>query len=131
MPIDCTPRPEDGFVEVTWSGTITAYDLSRRWSEILADPEVLRIGRALTDLREADLAFSGAELARAVQAVAVPALNGHKWRAAIVVRSPLQHGVSHQYEVFARELGEDGIFFDLDSARHWLLEEVADPIRDE
>ena len=131
MPIDCTPRPEDGFVEVTWSGTITADDLSRRWSEILTDPEVRRIGRALTDLREADLAFSGAELARAVLTVAVPALQGRKWRAAIVVRSPVQHGVSHQYEVFARELGEDGIFFDLDAARRCLLQEATDPIRGE
>lgn len=92
---------------------------------------MLRIGRALTDLREADLAFSGAELARAVQTVAVPALKGHKWRAAIVVRSPVQYGVSHQYEVFAREFGEDGIFFDLDAARRWLLQEVADRIRGE
>lgn len=131
MPIDCTPRPEDGFVEVTWSGTITACDLSRRWSEILPDPEVLRIGRALTDVREADLAFSGAELAEAVRTVAVPALQGRKWRSAIVVRTPLQFGVSRQYEVFAKEFGEAGIFFDLDAARRWLLQEVADPIRGE
>lgn len=131
MPIDCTPRPQDGFVEVTWSGTITAVDLSRCWSKILTDPEVLRIGRALTDLRDAELAFSGAELAEAVHTVAAPLLRGRNWRAAIVVRNPVQYGVSRQYEVFAQQLGEDGIFFDLDSARRWLLQEVADPIRGE
>ncbi len=123
MPIDCIPRPDDGFVEVIWSARNTAVELSRRWSEILTDPEVLRIGRALTDVRQAELGFSGEELAEVVDTVAAPALRGHYWRAAIVVRSPVQFGVSRQFEVFAHQFGESGIFYDPAEARRWLLEE--------
>lgn len=84
---------------------------------------MLRIGRALTDVRQAELGFSGEELAEAVETVAAPALRGHHWRAAIVVRSPVQFGVSRQFEVFAQQFGENGIFYDPAEARRWLLEE--------
>lgn len=125
MPIACIPRPQDGYVEVNWSGAITAAVIRQRWSEILADPEVLRIGRALADIREADLQFTGAELADIVATVAAPALQGRRWRSAIVVRDPVQYGVSRQYEVFSGEFGVDGIFHDPADARRWLLLETA------
>jgi hypothetical protein len=122
MPIHYAVRPEDKFVDVTWSGTITADDLRQSWSTILADPEVLRIGRALTDIRDADLAFSGYELAQVVQAVALPVLKGRDWRSAILVRAPVQISFSHLYQVFAAEFGEDAVFFDPVAARDWLLQ---------
>jgi len=122
MPIHYVVRPQDEFVNVIWSGTITADDLRQSWSTILADPEVLRIGRTLTDLRDADLDFSGDELAQVVQDVALPVLTGRDWRAAILVRSPVQFGVSRQYQVFADAIGEDAVFFDPVAARDWLLQ---------
>jgi len=122
MPIDYVARPDEGFVEVVWSGTITAHDLRMSWSKILSDPAVLRIGQALTDIRDATLDFSGAELAQVVLTVAVPALNGRAWRSAIIVHDPVQFGVSRQYEAFSAQFGEDAIFFERDEARDWLLQ---------
>jgi len=123
MPIYYEVRPAEGFTAVTWTGAITAADLHRSWSEILADPEVLALGRALTDLRTATLAFSGSDLEHAIQTVAVPVLTHHAWRSAIVVEAPVQYGMSRQYQVFAEQFGEDGIFFDVDAALQWLMEQ--------
>jgi hypothetical protein len=122
MPIDYVARPDEGFVEVVWSGTITAHDLRMSWSKILCDPAVLRIGQALTDIRDATLAFSGAELAEVVLTVAAPALKGRQWRAAILVCDRVQFGVSRQYEALTAQFGEDSIFFDRDAALSWLLQ---------
>ncbi len=121
MPIDYVARPDEGFVDVVWAGTITAHDLRMSWSKILSDPTVLRIGRALTDIRDATLDFSGAELAEVVLTVAAPALKGREWRSAIIVHDPVQFGVSRQYEAFTAQFGEDAIFYDRDAARGWLL----------
>jgi len=122
MPIDYVARPDEGFVEVVWSGTITAHDLRMSWSRILSDPAMLRIGRALTDIRDATLDFSGAELAAVVMTVAAPALRGREWHCAILVCDQVQFGVSRQYEAFAAQFGQDAIFFDRDTARDWLLQ---------
>jgi len=52
---------------------------------------------------------------------AVRTLGGRDWRTATVTESPVQYGVSRQYQVFAEGFSVDAIFTDPDEAMTWLL----------
>jgi hypothetical protein len=110
-----------GIVFIVYAGDITAEDIGGYWSKLLTDPEVLRIGRSLVDLRKARLLLTGQELQDKVRRVAAPLLQGRQWRSAIVVASPVQFGKARQYEVFSESFASDSIFTDYDDALAWLL----------
>lgn len=115
-------RDADLIVE-TWSGTITAADLAKYWRGYLGDAEVMACRRTLVDLRDATIAFTGAQLDDLVREVVLPRVGKLGWRTAVVVDHPTEFGVARQYQVFAERYSRDAIFFDEEQARSWLLEE--------
>ena len=123
MPITYAVNRLAGYIVETWTGTIRIEDLSAHWKVYLADADVLAVRRTLVDLRGATVAFSGAELSRAIAAIVVPALGGLSWRSALVVANPVQFGTSRQYQVFADHYSHDAIFDGTTTALDWLLSE--------
>ena len=76
MPIAYSIDREDGCVVESWTGDVTARELSAHWRRYLADPEVLSLRRTLVDLRHCRLMFTAAELKELVARIVVPALHG-------------------------------------------------------
>ena len=76
----------------TWSGAVNEAELATHWRGYLADPDVMHCRRTLVDLREAEIAFTGSELAGLVHRIVAPVLGDRKWVSAILVASPLQYG---------------------------------------
>ena len=111
--------PALGLVRTTWAGAVTAAELERHLRTMLADPAARACARSLTDLRGATLAFDGAELQSVVGRAVLPALDGLRWRAALVVGDAVQVGVSNQWRVYAAEV-ETGVFTDEARALAWL-----------
>ena len=120
MPISYKINDEWGCIVETWIGDITAQDLADHWMVYLRDPEVMALRMTLADLRSARLLFTGAQLASLVETIVVPALGGRSWKTAIVVRDPVQFGVSRQYQVFAETYSRDSIFGSEEEALTWL-----------
>lgn len=104
-----------------WNGEITANDLREYWIKYLADPDVMKCRRTLVDLRQSIIEIKGDEMAGLIQSIVIPKLEQLKWKTAILVESPIQMGVSRQYNVFAELYSKDKIFQDYDSALKWLL----------
>jgi len=128
MPISYSIDADRGVILEAWQGDVTAADLRRYWQGYLADPRVMETRRTLVDLREARIAFSGAELLDLVCDVVKPALAGRGWTTAIVVAraGAVQFGVSKQYQVFAEAYSRDAIFDDYDAALRWLVVQADD-----
>ena len=85
MPIAYSIDRENGCVVETWTGDVTARDLTAHWRRYLADPEVLALRRTLVDLRHCRIMFTAAELSQLVERIVLPALHGMNWRTAIVL----------------------------------------------
>lgn len=120
MPIQYRIDRASGIIEETWSGTITIGDLRDFWRGCLADADVLDLRRTVVDLREADIAFTGAELEALIRTLVIPSLGDRDWRTAIVVGAPVQFGVGRQYQAFAERYSKDAIFDHPDKAKAWL-----------
>ncbi|MCC6707715.1 MAG: hypothetical protein IT492_09155 [Gammaproteobacteria bacterium] len=120
MPISYTIDDTHHIVRTVWSGDVTAADVRAHWLVFLDDPLVMALRRTLTDLRGAQLKFSGDELYELIRDVVLPRLGDVGWKTAILVAQPEQFGVSRQYQVFAR-YSEDSIFHDEAPALAWLL----------
>jgi hypothetical protein len=120
MPIIYTIDQEEKLITEVWTGEVNAEDLAAYWKRYLKDPDVLAIRRTIVDLRQANMLFTGAELDGLIQSIVLPALQGRDWKTALVVESPLQRGVSRQYQHFAHYYSKDAIFHNLEDARNWL-----------
>ena len=120
MPISYTIDDEKGCIFETWTGDIVARDLADHWAKYLADPNVMALRRTLVDLRNARILFTGSQLESLVATIVVPSLEGRSWKSAIVVRDPVQFGVSRQYQVFAESYSRDSIFGNVEEAIAWL-----------
>ena len=120
MPITYRVDREKNLIEENWYGTITSIDLKQYWKHYLADPAVLEIRRTIVDLREATIKFTGAELNALIESIVLPALKGRDWKSAIVVKEPLQFGISRQYQAFADNYSKDAIFRSAEEAQSWL-----------
>lgn len=123
MPITYTVNTEQNFVQVTWRGDVTGEEYRAHLRKMLRDPDALRAGRSLTDLREANVLMSGAELNAIGNADAVPLLIGLRWKTAVVVSSPLNFGLTRQYQIVSQSEDTDCVFRDPDDALAWLLED--------
>ncbi len=121
MPISYSIDHLRQLVLVSWTGDITARHVRAHWKKMLADPEALAAGRSLADLRNCNFLLSGSELSSLVEEVAVPRLEGRKWKTALVIARSGQYGVSRQYHVFAERFSTDAIFEDYDKALDWIL----------
>lgn len=121
MPITYRLDRELQVIFETWTGDISAQELESYWKAYTADPEVMDVRRTIVDMRNGRPTFNGDDLARLIRSVVTPVLNGRDWKTAIVVKQPLQFGVSRQYGALAAHYSTDAIFEDTDSALRWLL----------
>ena len=121
MPISYTIDHENRIVRTMWEGDVTAAHMRAHWLRYLDDPEVMALRRTLSDLRTANLMFSGEELYAVLREVVLPKLVDVEWKTAILVAQPDQFGVSRQYQAFAELYSDDAIFHDVDRALAWLL----------
>jgi hypothetical protein len=126
MPIEYRIDRNAGIIEETWTGTVAIQDLRDYWRGYLADPDVLALRRTMVDLRAADIAFTGAELAALIRSDVIPVLGGRHWVTAIVVSHAVQFGVGRQYQIFAEAYSRDAIFSEVEAAKEWLLAHSAD-----
>jgi len=124
MPITYTVDNERNVVWVTWQGDVAGEDYRAHLRTMLEDPDALRVGRSLTDLRQANILLSGAELDAIGQAEAVPRLVGRKWKTAVLVNSPHSYGLARQYEMLSESEATDRVFFDYAAALDWLLSDA-------
>lgn len=123
MPITYEIDHQQRIIYESWSGDIHAADLERHWSVYLRDAQVLATRRTLVDLRSSTIHFTGQDLDRLVDTVAVPLVGNAGWKTAIVVDRPVQFGVSRQYQVFANAYSKDAIFRDPAEALTWLVKD--------
>ena len=120
VPIAYSIDRENGCVIETWTGDVTARELSAHWRRYLADPEVLSLRRALVDLRHCRIVFTAAELSQLVGRLVLPALHGLNWRTAIVVGDPNHFEMSRQYHAVAESYSQDSVFSTPEAALAWL-----------
>ncbi len=120
MPITYSIDNSLGVIFEVWRGHITVESLGEYWKAYLANPDVMKCRRTLADIRESEIAFTGAEISNAITSIVVPRLGGKTWRTAILVAAPVQFGISRQYQAFAELYSEDSIFYNYDSALDWL-----------
>ena len=120
MPIAYSIDRENGCVVETWTGDITARDLTTHFRRFFADPEVLELRRSMVDLRHCRLVFTAAELSEIVSRIVMPALHGQRWRSAIVLGDPSHFEMSRQYHIFAASYSKDSVFSTPEAALAWL-----------
>jgi len=125
MPITYTVDTGQNVVFVTWQGDVTAEDYRAHLRTMLQDPDALRAGRSLTDLRQAKVLMSGAELNAIGKAEAAPRLVGRKWKTAVLVSSLLNYGLTRQYQTLSQSYSDGGdcVFRDRAAALAWLIED--------
>ena len=123
MPISYVVDKERNVVLVTWKGDVTADDYRVHLSKMLDDPDALSAGRSLTDLREANVLLSGAELDAIAEAEADRRLAGRQWKTAILVSSNFHYGLARQVTVLSQSESTDRVFLDYAGALAWLLGE--------
>lgn len=123
VPITYAVNTEQNFVQVTWQGDVTGEEYRTHLRAMLRDPDALRAGRSLTDLRGANVLLSGAELNAIGNVEAVPLLSGRRWKTAVVVSSPLNYGLTRQYQILSQSEDTDCVFGDPDDALAWLLKD--------
>ncbi len=106
-----------------WEGAITAEDLAQYWRVLTADDEAMLIRRSIADVKEIEIRFSGEEMHKSILTILEPALKDRKWKAAIVVNSPLQYGVARQFTTLAQLVTEASIFDESSLAFDWLMQQ--------
>jgi len=122
MPITYQVDATLGIVVARWCGPIPINEVVDYWTALAADKEALACGRAIADLRECELRFTGEELRLMAKQILEPALRGRNWKGAIVVKEPLQYGVSRQYGVYSEAFSNVNVFYSDVLARKWVLE---------
>ncbi len=121
MPITYVVDEELNIVRTRWSGDVTQQDVLDYFAALHNDPVALRSCRTITDVRGANLAFTGAQFGAAIRTVQAWDLGGRVWKNAIVVDSKLMFGVARQYGALAQAFSTDVIFDDHDAALQWLI----------
>lgn len=123
MPISYAVDSERNFVLVTWQGDVTEDEYRAHLRTMLEDPDALRAGRCLTDVRQAHSLLSGAQLNAAATAEAIPRLAGRPWKTAVLVGSTVNYGVARQYQILSESESSDRVFRDPAAALAWLLKD--------
>lgn len=126
MPITYTVDRERRLIFETWSGAVDRAELSRHWTVILHDPEVMAIRRTVVDMRAAQVRLGVHDLDGLIASLVVPVLGSRRWITAIIVDEPLQFGVSRQYQALAERYSRDAIFRTVDEAIAWITPQPVD-----
>ncbi len=123
MPITYTVDKEQNVVLVTWQGDVTGDEYRAHLRKMLQDPDALRAGRSLTDLRQANVLLRGTELEAIGSAEATPRLLGRQWKTAVLVSSAVNYGLARQYEMLSQSEDTDCVFLDHAAALAWLVKD--------
>ena len=123
MPITYSVDAQQNVVLVTWEGDVTADDYGAHLRTMLQDPDALRAGRSLIDLRQANVLMSGIELNAVMNAEATPLLAGRLWKTAVLVNSSLNFGIARQVEMLSESESSDSVFRDYAAAIAWLVKD--------
>ena len=125
MPITYHADAAQGVLFSDWRGTITITEVSAYWTAFTSDKEAMACRGAIADLRECELQFNGASIRDLTERILKPAFQGKKWRSAIVVKDPVQFGMSRQYGVYSEIFlsGNVNVFYSDVMALKWLLED--------
>jgi hypothetical protein len=121
MPITFSIDTQRDYILEIWDGPVSAQELAAYWRSYLANPTVTNCRRTLVDMRNGFPLFTGEELEYLILTIVLPVLGNRHWRSALLVKDPLQFGVSRQYGVFSEIYSKDSIFYDFDAALTWLL----------
>jgi len=114
---------ERGIRITTATGPTSVADFLAVYRTIVADPNLAATTRSLIDLRQASLAgITRGDVLRAVELPKLP--RQAETRMAIVVTTPLTHGLSRMYAILqnGRRHGEVEVFKALDDAMAWLVQ---------
>ena len=120
MPITYSVDKKQNVVLVTWQDDVTKDDYRAHLKTMLQDPDALRAGRSLVDLRRANVLLSGADLVAIGDAEAAPRLGGRQWRTAVIVSS---YVLTTQYGIFVQSENTDCVFLDQAAALAWLVKD--------
>jgi len=123
MPITYAVDRERSVVLVTWMGDVTQDDYRAHLRAMLEDPDALRAGKSLVDLRRANVLPSGAELNAIGNAEALPRLAGRPWKTAVLVGTTVNFGIARQYEMLSQSESTDSVFEDRAAAFAWLAKD--------
>jgi len=109
-----------GVVFVHSLGIITAKDIADHWALLLADKEAVVCGKILVDVRESEVQLTESELWHLIITILEPAMQGRRWKMAILVREAVQYYMSRQLQVFTAGYCENAIFADDSIALEWI-----------
>jgi hypothetical protein len=110
-----------GVVLEHWIGEITANELSAHWRLLTSDLAAMECKGSLADISECVIRFSSEQLFSLIRSVVIPAIPTRKWKAAVLVTKPVQHGVAMQYGAWTDDVHEMTIFTDRALALDWLM----------
>ena len=103
-------------------GKISAKDIADHWALLLADKAAVVCGKILVDVRGSDVQLTESELWHLVMTILEPAMQGRRWKMAILVRETDQYCMLRQLQVFTDEYCENAIFTDDSTALEWIEE---------
>ena len=121
MPISYSIDTVRRMIVSRWSGVVTTDDLTIHWRKLFTDDEALAVRRALSDLRGAELQFSGDDVQRLTTGLVLPVLEKGPWKTAMLVDQPANFGVGRQFQNYAQMFHNSSIFTEESAALEWLL----------
>jgi len=121
MPIAYKVDVALGIVLADWRGTVTAKDITEHWTRFVADKAAMACGGAITDISCCDILFTPEELKAVTKKILEPALRGKNWKTAVIVKNPVQFGVTKQQEIFSETFVKMNVFYSDVMARKWVL----------
>jgi hypothetical protein len=120
MPITYEIDRDSGILIEKWSGEIMPLETTQHWHALTEDPNFQRVSFALSDLREANLAFRGPELWRAVDDHYREILETMTVKVALVVTNDQQELVARQWATIVPKTIRAKVLCDYDKALEWL-----------
>lgn len=124
MPITTLIDPETGLRRHRVEGRFTLEDIHGTLEELYSRPDFRPDADVLWDVRDATLDFTTDEVRQLADFVAKHWGPGGKSRAAFVVSSDFQFGMSRMYEMLLRSQTESTlmVFRSIEDAERWLFE---------
>ena len=124
MPISYRIDSDLGVVFEEWVGTIAPDEVRAHWTRMLSDPQALRCRRSLADLRRLNVTLPWSQLS-SISRIIFPMVGPGRWRIAEVVANEAQYGRVMQFKATTESIATHAIFYGVDEALAWLLQEDA------
>ena len=120
MPLTYTVDVQGDLIRVVGSDIVTAMDVSDHWMRLFRDPEAMRMGHALVDVREAELRFTEAQMMHLTRTIYAPHTANRQFRLATLVRDEEQFLIAKQLFNVADLNRNHAVFYKVDEAMKWL-----------